>query len=122
VADPPDATDRLLGELRAVRQDLATACASGHADTAALTAPVTALAGHAGDPVALAGVDAAHPLPVHDGDQRSTLELDAGSTGALGDAFASSVGVLHTDLWFLCGLLCALPFSYFLVRLVLARA
>jgi hypothetical protein len=129
-SDPALDSDPVVAELRALRQDVAAACAVQvwslpdvqrvRLDGVDAEHPLPA---HDADRRAeLAGVDAAHPLPTHDGDQRASLALDDESTGALGEAFAGSVAVLHADVWFLCGLLVALPFSYFLVRLVLARA
>jgi hypothetical protein len=127
-ADPP-ASAELLADLRALRQDTADACALGHADALAAHADAAAIAAkladvelHPGTRVELAGVDVDHPLATHDADQRAQLALDPSSRDALTGAVENAGTVLHTDLWFLVGLLCSLPFSYFLVRLVLARA
>jgi len=120
--DEPTDTDRLVGELRALRQAVADACAAGDLRAAGTATVVGELGEQLAGGVQLTGIDGAHPLAVHDDDQRASVELDPSSRDALTAAVEDVGAVLHSDVWFVVGLLCALPFSYFLVRLVMPRA
>lgn len=127
---PADAPDPVVAELRELRREAAKSCAAQLDAIERVRTKLGAVGfadGQAVDlssPVELArGATAADPLHVQvPADSIGSVSLDDESRAALVDASTATAGTVHADVWWGWGLICALFFGYFLLRLVLPRA